>query len=95
MEYEQRTTARPKYVSIKKAALYFGCSEDAIRDLYREDPHTYKGVKYIGGYCCCLEDIEKYGDTERVRRNTRPSLESETLDTLPGASETPRIQKSW
>ena len=92
---EQRERAeRPKYVSVKQAATYFGCSEDAIRDLYRDDPLIYRGVRYVGGYRCCIEDIERHGDAERIRRNNQHSLKSGTPDTLRN-EVAPRLRKAW
>ncbi|MHB1018457.1 MAG: hypothetical protein ACYC2X_11315 [Coriobacteriia bacterium] len=93
MESELRTTQ--KYVSVKEAAAYVGCSEDAIRDLYRDDPLTYRGVRYIGGYRCCIEDIEQHGDAERIRRNNHTSLKSDAPATVHAYEVPSRIPKVW
>lgn len=92
---EHRRQAEPRYVSVKEAAAYFGCSEDAIRDLYRDDPTTYRGVRYVGGYRCCLEDIEKHGDEERVRRNNATSLKSDAAATVHADEFRSRMPKVW
>jgi len=94
MESDLGTTKR-RYVSVKEAAAYFGCSADAIRSEYTRDPENCKGVIYKGGYRCCLEEMEQGGRDELIRRNSRTSLLTESLDTLPGSSETPRIQQMW
>ena len=84
-----------KYVSVKDAAIHFGCSEDAIRHIYIRDPHSYKGVIYMGGYRCCLEDMELAGYEELVRRNDSASPPHHTPDTMGTASEDLRIPRAW
>ena len=87
---------KPKYVSVKEAAAYFGCSADAIRSDYTRDPENCKGVIYKGGYRCCLEEMEQGWRYELIRRNPRSSLKAETTDRMRTASsETSRIPKTW
>ncbi len=52
-----------RFLPLKQAALYLGCSEKTLRNRYYARTLPFPVKRSIGGLCVDIQDLKAYGDS--------------------------------